>query len=132
MSYPKQTSGVGVATRLLTTATNIVSNNPQVTLGVGQTAQLSPIVADANGDIIGGATFSYTSAAPSVATVSGGGLVTGVGAGSTTLAITSAGLPSVNAQVTVSAANFFAGGAVTYSIGNFWYLSNFIAQQEND
>jgi uncharacterized protein YjdB len=50
-------------------------------LTIGQTAQLSAIAKDAKGNVLTGRPASWTSGAPSVATISSTGLVTAVGAG---------------------------------------------------
>src|SRR2546421_1793833 len=46
---------------------------------------------DPSGNVLSGRTATWVSSAPAVAMVSGGGLVTGVGAGSATLTATSEG-----------------------------------------
>ncbi len=55
---------------------------PSADLTVGQTRQLAAIAKDGRGTVLGGRTVVWSSGAPSVATVSGTGVVTGVGAGS--------------------------------------------------
>src|SRR6266480_2318567 len=60
-------------------------------VNVGQTVQLTATLKDPSGSVLSGRTATWVSSAPAVAMVSGGGLVTGVGAGSATLTATSEG-----------------------------------------
>jgi uncharacterized protein YjdB len=60
-------------------------------LGIGQTTQTSVILLDSHGSVLTGRTITYTSSAPTVASVSATGLVTGVAAGSATITVTSEG-----------------------------------------
>ena len=69
-----------------------VSPNP-ASATVGQTAQLSAVALDAQGAAMSGRTFTWTSSAPSVATVNAAGLVTAVAAGSATISATADGVP---------------------------------------
>ena len=55
---------------------------PSADLTVGQTRQLAAIAKDGRGAVLGGRTVVWSTGAPSVAAVSGTGVVTGVGAGS--------------------------------------------------
>src|SRR5207249_11278092 len=52
------------------------------TIQVGQTQQLAATLKDASGNTLSGRAVSWTSSNPSVASVSGSGLVTGLAAGS--------------------------------------------------
>ena len=54
---------------------------PQADLTVGQSATLRAVARDARGNVITGRPVSWTTGAPSVATVSSGGVVIGVGTG---------------------------------------------------
>jgi hypothetical protein len=55
------------------------------TLLVGETVQLTPTVRDVNNNIVTDRTLTWASASPTVASVSGTGLVTGIGDGVTTV-----------------------------------------------
>jgi len=107
----------GVATLTATsegrsgTATVTVSNAPvaSVTVSpatasvtVGQTVQLTATPKDANGNPLSGRIVTWASTAPAVATVTGGGLVTGAAAGTATITATSEG-QSGTATITASA-----------------------------
>src|SRR5438093_1189758 len=61
------------------------------TIGVGQTAQYAAITRDAFGNPLGGATGTWSSSNPAVATVNGAGQATGVAVGAATLTATSEG-----------------------------------------
>src|SRR3989454_9034300 len=76
-------TNVPVASVALTPAT--------ATIQVGQTQQLAATLKDASGNTLSGRAVSWSSATPSVASVSGSGLVTGITVGSATLAATSEG-----------------------------------------
>ena len=98
------------------------------TLTVGQTASFSATATDANGNVLSGRAITWSSASNSIAKVSTLGLVTAVGAGTTTITATSEG-KSGAAQVIVNAAatpvasvavnpdstNLTAGSSVTLS-----------------
>ncbi len=71
------------------------------TIEVGQTTQLTASVKDEGGNALTGRTVSWSSGNPSVATVSAGGLVTGVSEGVATITATSEGI-SGSASVTVT------------------------------
>ena len=74
------------------------------TLTINGTQQFNAVTRDASGAIITGRTVSWASSNTAVATVSGSGLVTGVGAGSATITASSEGRSGA-ATVTVNAAN---------------------------
>ena len=61
------------------------------TIQVSQTQQLAATLKDASGNTLSGRAVSWSSSNPSVATVSGSGLVTGIAPGSATLSATSEG-----------------------------------------
>ena len=67
---------------------------------LGETAQLSAEVRDQNGNVVSGATVSWSSSAADVVTVDGSGLVTAVGNGTATISA-AAGSASGAATVTV-------------------------------
>lgn len=70
------------------------------TLLVGATVQLSAITRDANNNVLSGRVVTWESANTGIASVSSTGLVSGVGAGSTTITATSEG-KSGSASITV-------------------------------
>src|SRR5438034_4478900 len=72
------------------------------TIQVGQTQQLAATLKDASGNTLSGRAVSWSSSSPSVATVSGSGLVTGLAAGSAVITATSEG-KSGTATLTVAA-----------------------------
>jgi hypothetical protein len=74
------------------------------TVAVGGTRQFSAFAADADGSVINGVTFTWTSSAPGVATVSGTGLATGVTEGATTITAAAPNGVSGTAALTVEAA----------------------------
>ena len=95
---------------------------------VGGTAQLTAAAQDAEGQPLSGRTFIWTTDAPAVATVSGTGLVTGVGAGSATITATSEGksgtanvtvasstVPVASVEVAPTTASISVGGTVQLS-----------------
>jgi len=71
-------------------------------LDVGQSASLTAVTTDANGNTLTGRTITWSSANTSIATVTAAGLVKGIGAGTTTINATSEGKTGT-AQVVVTA-----------------------------
>jgi len=71
-------------------------------LDVGQSAPLTAVATDANGNTLTGRTITWSSANTSIATVTAAGLVKGIGAGTTTINATSEGKTGT-AQVVVTA-----------------------------
>ena len=71
---------------------------------VGQTTQATAVARDAAGNVLDGRAVDWSSSSPTVASVSGAGLVTGITPGSATITATSEG-KSGTAQVTISASN---------------------------
>ncbi|MDQ6887061.1 MAG: Ig-like domain-containing protein [Gemmatimonadota bacterium] len=97
--------GVGASAVISVTAATAASvsvtpASPNLT--VGQSVQLSAVAKDGSGATMAGS-VAWSSASPSIATVSASGLVTGVAAGSTTVTATSLG-QSGSVMVTVTAA----------------------------
>lgn len=84
-------------------------------LDVGQTQQLTVTAYDANGNVLTGRVVSYLSSVPGVASVSGSGLVTGVGPGSTNLTATVEG-KSAQATATLLPVDHVAIDPVTFEI----------------
>jgi uncharacterized protein YjdB len=83
-------------------ATVTVSPSP-TTVSVGGVRSLTATLRDANNNVLTGRTVSWTSDAPSVATVNGSGVVSGVTPGSATITATSEG-KSGTSSVTVTPA----------------------------
>jgi uncharacterized protein YjdB len=93
-------TGTAVVTvRLVPVATvNVVP--AKLTISVGQTQQLTVSLLDAAGRLLTGRRITWSSADPSIATVSAGGLVRGRGKGTTVITTTSEG-KSATASVSV-------------------------------
>jgi uncharacterized protein YjdB len=89
-----------------------VTVSPAVaTVAMGATLQLTATLTDALGNSLSGRVVTWASSAPSVATVSGSGLVTGLAVGTATITATSEG-QSGSAAVSVSSAT------ALYTLGN--------------
>ncbi len=74
------------------TAVNTVGVTPALTsVRVGQTVQLTATARDIGGSVVPGTTFTWSTAAATLATVSGTGLVTGVAPGIVTIAASADG-----------------------------------------
>lgn len=78
-----------------------VSPDP-ATVEVGAARQFTAVARDASGDVVSGATFTWSSTAMGTATVSPSGLATGVAAGVTTIRAEAGGVIG-SAQLTVTA-----------------------------
>ncbi len=74
-----------------------------ISLNVGQSQQLTAVVKDASNNVLVGRPITWASANPAVATVSSTGLVTAIGAGSTTVIATCQGVNSNSCTVGISA-----------------------------
>lgn len=98
---------------------------PSAAIVVGGTVQLSAAAADAGGEPIPSATFTWSSDTPGAATVSSTGLVTGKGVGSATISATSGGtsgtatvtvtssvVPVASVDVTPATADILVGGTL--------------------
>src|SRR5204863_7628143 len=70
---------------------------PSAGLNTGQTVQLSATTRDSAGNVLAGRVVTWGSSAPSVATVTSAGLVTGVAAGTATMTATSEGKSGTSA-----------------------------------
>lgn len=66
-------------------ATTVVVSSTPTEIAINETAQASAIVKDQNGGLLTGKSITWNSLNPSVATVSQGGLITGVAAGNATI-----------------------------------------------
>ena len=95
-----QTGTATVAVTLVPVATVSVTPN-QASVLVGQTVSLTATTQDANGNTLTGRAVSWSSSAPSVATVSNSGVVTGIGSGTAVITATSEGQTGT-ATITVS------------------------------
>src|SRR5207302_6865370 len=71
---------------------------PSVSVQAGQTVQLTATPRDANGAPLSGRTVTWSSSNTSVATVSNGGLVSGITPGSATITATSEGKSGTSAS----------------------------------
>lgn len=100
------------ATDPASTVATVTVSPATVALTTGQTRQLTAAATSANGQPITGRTFTWQSGNTSVATVSSSGVVTAVGAGSTTITATTGGR-SGSATITVGAATTTAPARVT-------------------
>ena len=98
---------------------------PTAAVAVGGTTQLAASAADAGGEPLPGATFTWSSDATAVATVSSTGLVTGAGAGTATITASSGGKngtatvtvtssvePVASVDVTPATADILSGGTL--------------------
>src|SRR4051812_41459014 len=84
------------------TVTTVTVTPPSISIGVGATANLQATVKDADGNLMNGQTITWSTSDGAVATVSSGGVVTGVAAGSATITASCAG-KSATAAITVTA-----------------------------
>ncbi len=101
---------------LLTGVVVSVSVEPAApSLVVGTTVQLAATPKDANGNPVSGRVVTWASSAPAVATVSGGGVVTGMAAGAATITATSEG-QSGTAALTVTASVTNPGRVTTLAV----------------
>jgi uncharacterized protein YjdB len=76
---------------------------PSTSLQVGQTAQITATIVDANGNTVTGRSIGWSSTNPTVVTVSVTGVVTAVGSGSATISATSEGKTGTLAMTVASA-----------------------------
>ena len=94
------------------------------TVTMGKTTQLTATLKDASGNVLSGRAITWTSAAPTIASVDGNGLVTGVAAGDATMTASSEGksaqaaiivslVPVASVTVTPNAPTVKAGSTVT-------------------
>lgn len=94
MAVTVSASAAAVASVTVSLSTN--------SLAVGGAAQGSVTLRDAQGNVLGGRPITYSSAAPSIATVSASGLIAGVAAGTAQISATSEGVVG-SATLTVTA-----------------------------
>jgi len=93
-------------------------------VAAGQTVQLTATTRDANGNVLTGRVFTWSSSNTAVATVNGSGLVTGVAAGSATITATSE-TKNGTASVTVTSSG---GGGGTILLQEHFEDNNFAAR----
>ncbi|HKI75421.1 MAG TPA: Ig-like domain-containing protein [Pseudomonadales bacterium] len=120
-------SGGGGTTPTPTVASVTVSP-ATATINVGATQQLTATAKDSSGATISGASIAYSSSDTAIATVSTGGLVTGVAAGSATITATSSGKSgtatiTVNTPAPTVATVTLSPSAVTLTAGNTQQLT---------
>ncbi len=102
---PTPPGGGGGTTPPNTTVTSVAVSPNSVALTVPGTVQLTATARNSAGAELSGQTFSWTSSAAAVATVTQSGVVTAVAAGTTTITASAAG-QSGTAQITVTASPF--------------------------
>ncbi|MCC6316271.1 MAG: Ig-like domain-containing protein [Gemmatimonadaceae bacterium] len=107
-------SGTATVTVTRPQVASIAVTPPSLTLSVGVSAPLAAVALGAAGDTLPGRTFSWSSSATAIATVSTDGLVTGVAAGAATITVSSEGR-SATVSVTVRPASSSAVARVTVS-----------------
>src|SRR2546425_2704901 len=94
-------SGTAAVTVTHVPVASVAVTPASATIQVGQTQQLAATLKDASGNTLSGRAVSWSSATPSVASVSSNGLVTGLAAGSAVITATSEG-QSGTAAITVT------------------------------
>lgn len=96
----------------------VVLSAPTQSVSVGGTVQLTAQARSASGQVVSGATVSWSSLAPTVASVSGTGLATGLSAGSARIVASSGGrADTVTLTVVAPAADCTAANAVSLAVG---------------
>ncbi len=109
------------------------SATPDTLKTTGRTRQFSAVARDSNANAIGTATFTWTSGATSVATVSTSGLVTAVADGSATITATAGSIQGTRSVVVRRYASTFAlsptSGSITTSGGTLGFTGT--AQDSN-
>src|ERR1035437_3928475 len=84
---------------------SVTLNPPSSSVALGESAQLSAIARDANGNPIGGQFFNWISSDSTIVTVSSSGFAVGVGIGSATITATASdGISGVATQTVVGGA----------------------------
>ena len=84
-------SGTATITVSPKPVSSVIVSPSQSTVIVGRTMQLTAQVTDEQGNVLSGRPISFSSGTPSIATVSAGGLVTGISPGPVTITATSEG-----------------------------------------
>jgi uncharacterized protein YjdB len=120
-------SGSSVATVTLPPVATVTFGSPTASVIIGQTSTLSPILKDANGNVLTGRVVTWASSSTNIATVSSAGVVSGVALGSSTITATSEGksgtitvtvipVPVGTVTVTPPTANVIATQTVPLSV----------------
>ena len=110
--------GGGSSTNVITAAVATVTVAPlSATIKTSGTQQFSATAKDANGNVLPGLTFSWTSDTTSVATIDGSGLATGVGAGTANITASTEGVTSGASVLTVTGTT--SGNAIPASFYGF-------------
>ena len=104
-------TGSASFTVTLSAVTSVTISPASVALAVGQVQALFATPSDARGKAQAGRALAWSTAAPSVASVSASGVVTAVGAGATTITVVCEGI-SATASVTVVVAATLSAPAV--------------------
>lgn len=99
---PGRVEGAAFAKRPPGTVARVVVTPAAATIQPGGTVQLTAEARDKRSKPVSGATFTWSSSASSVATVSSSGLVTGVAAGSAAITATTAGVSGTSAITVAS------------------------------
>lgn len=112
-------TGVGAAAFVVTSvpaAVAVVTVNPlPVIVGIGQTQQLTAAATDQFGNVIPNSAIAFSSSAPSIATVSSAGLISGVSFGEDTV---TAVVGAVSRRVPVSVIGHPASGSISSVLSN--------------
>ena len=95
-----EASGEAVVT-VMQSAGSVVVSPAADTVALGDTLRLEAVAFDANGHVVAGAAFAWSSSDAPVARVDGSGLVRGVGEGTATITAT-AGVAQGTAEITVA------------------------------
>ena len=101
-------------TQAVQTVASIAITPASVSLAIGQTSQAAAVAKDAQGNSISGTSFTWTTTAPAVATVSSSGVVSAVGAGTATIRAVASGVTG-SMSVTVTSTPSVASVSVTLS-----------------
>jgi trimeric autotransporter adhesin len=119
-------SGTAAITVVLVPVASVTVSPASASVQPGGTVQFSATPKDASGNPLTGRAIAWSSSAPGIATVSGGGLVTGVAAGTATITATSEGktgtaavtvnnVPVASVSVAPASASVQPGGTVQLS-----------------
>lgn len=110
-------SGTAAITVVPVPVASVSVSPPSASIGVGATVQLSATPRDSAGGALTGRTVTWSSASPSIATVSPTGLVTGIAAGGPVAVTATVGGRSASAAITVASAT--CAGSDTIAVGAF-------------
>jgi parallel beta-helix repeat protein len=113
-------SGTATVTVIFVPVASVTVTPASATLGIGQTVQLTATPKDASGNPLSGRVITWASSNTAVATVSGTGLVTAIGAGSATVTATAegqSGSSSITAIIVPVASVSVAPATATVQVG---------------